>query len=170
MAFRFEFDRANRILLAGFEGRVTEGLVAECYRATRKYSTATDARAQILDFSYTTEFALSPDFLQTLARKPASPDGLMRPCFIVAPTCVWIRSSSRVSDGGRAYAAITGSRTYHRRGVSSTRRSIHTLRAFRVTSRVAGVAQKTVPSSELAHTPGIARRKQTVEEQRRIGG
>jgi hypothetical protein len=86
MAFRFEFDRANRILLAGFEGRVTEGLVAECYRATRKYSTTTDARAQILDFSYTIEFALSSDFLQALARKPALPDGLMRPCFIVAPT------------------------------------------------------------------------------------
>jgi hypothetical protein len=86
MAFRFEFDPANRILLARFEGRVTDGSVAECYRAAPKYSIATDARARILDFSSATEFALSSDFLHALAKEPALPDGLMRPCFIVART------------------------------------------------------------------------------------
>ncbi len=85
MAFQFEFDPANRFLLARFQGRVTEGSVAECYRAARKYSTATDARARILDFSSATEFDLSSDFLHALAKEPASQDGWKRPCFIVAP-------------------------------------------------------------------------------------
>jgi hypothetical protein len=89
MAFRFEFDPANRILLARFEGRVTDGSVADCYRAARKYSTATEACWRIWDFSSATEFALSSEFLHSLAKEPkepALPDGLMRPCFIVAPT------------------------------------------------------------------------------------
>jgi hypothetical protein len=43
MAFRFEFDTANRVLLCRVEGRLTDELLAECYEAIRKYSTATDA-------------------------------------------------------------------------------------------------------------------------------
>jgi hypothetical protein len=86
MAFRFEFDQVNRILLARFEGRVTEGSVADCDRASRKYSTGNGACACIWDFSPAAEFALSSDFLHALAKEPALSDGLMRPCFIVAPT------------------------------------------------------------------------------------
>jgi len=68
-----------------FEGRVTEELIAECYRATLRCSTATRARACILDFSFATEVCLSSDFLHTLALEPALPDGLPRSCFIIAP-------------------------------------------------------------------------------------
>src|ERR1017187_3908543 len=111
MAFRFEFDQVHRILLVRFEGRVTEELIAECYRATPKYSTTTGARACILDFSSATELALSSDFLHALALEPVLPAGLLRHCFIIAPTAYEIRPSSHVSDGGRAYATAAGSRT-----------------------------------------------------------
>ena len=47
MAFRFEFDKANRILLLRVEGRLSDELLKECYEAIRKYSTATDASAGI---------------------------------------------------------------------------------------------------------------------------
>src|ERR1039458_98949 len=86
MAFRFEFDQVHRILLVRFEGRVTEELIAECHRATPKYSTTTGARACILDFSSATELALSADFLHALALEPVLPAGLLRHCFIIAPT------------------------------------------------------------------------------------
>jgi len=59
MAFRFEFDAANRILLLRVEGRLTDELLAECYQAVRKYSTATDANMGIFDFSSVTQFAAS---------------------------------------------------------------------------------------------------------------
>jgi hypothetical protein len=89
MAFRFEFDPANRILLGRFEGRLTDESLAEYYRAVRKYSTATDARASISEFSSASELALSSEFLHELAnQEPAMPDGFMRPRFIVAPTAV----------------------------------------------------------------------------------
>ncbi len=86
MGFRFEFDAANKILLGRFEGRLTEESVAEFYGAIRKYSTATDARAGIWDFSTVTEFAASSESIRGLARRePAMPDATRRPRFIVAP-------------------------------------------------------------------------------------
>jgi hypothetical protein len=43
MAFRFEFDSVKTILVARFEGRVTEELLTHFYAAARKYAIATDA-------------------------------------------------------------------------------------------------------------------------------
>ena len=75
MGFRFEFDSVNKILLARFEGRFTDESVADCYRAIRRYSTATDARAGILDLSPVTEFPVSTEFIRQLARQePAMAD------------------------------------------------------------------------------------------------
>jgi hypothetical protein len=44
MAFRFEFDSVNKILLGRFEGKLTDESLAEFLRAIREYSTATDAK------------------------------------------------------------------------------------------------------------------------------
>ena len=88
MAFRFEFDPTNKILLMRFEGLVTDESLAEFYAALRNYSTATDARAAILDFSFATEHAESAEFVHELAsREPAVQDPT-RPRFVVVPSTV----------------------------------------------------------------------------------
>jgi hypothetical protein len=86
MALRFEFDSANKILLIRVDGRLTDELLAELYNASRKYSTATDARMGIVDFSSVTEFAVSSEMIRTLAdQEPAMPDATTRPRVLVAP-------------------------------------------------------------------------------------
>jgi hypothetical protein len=87
MGFWFEFDPANKILLARFEGRLTDELLTELYGAIRKYATATDASAGILDFSAMSELAVSTKVVHQLAnREPAMPHPTTRPRFIVAPS------------------------------------------------------------------------------------
>ena len=89
MAFRFEFDANNKILLMLFEGRLTDESLAEFYLAARKYSTATDASVGIFDSSPVTEFAMSSAAIRRLAsQEPAMPDAFRRPRFIVAPSKV----------------------------------------------------------------------------------
>ncbi len=89
MAYRFEFDPVNRILLVRIEGPLTEELATELYGAIRKYAVATDARAGIWDFSSVTEVALSAEFIRYLAsQEPAMPDATRHPRFMVAPTAV----------------------------------------------------------------------------------
>jgi hypothetical protein len=85
MAFRFEFDRSNGILLAHFEGQLTNESATEYYEAIRKCASATDAKAGIWDLSSVTDFALASDFVRSLAgREPAMPASDKRPRFIVA--------------------------------------------------------------------------------------
>jgi len=87
MAYRFEFDPVNKVLLARFEGRFTDEAAAEFYREIRERSTATDASAGIWDLSSVTEFAVSGEFIRWLAdQEPAMPDGARRPRILVAPT------------------------------------------------------------------------------------
>ena len=84
MAFRFEFDPVNKILLVRFEGQLTDESLAELYKAFRKYSTTTDPSAGITDLSSVTEVALSSEFIRELAgQEPAMP-GPTRPRFVVA--------------------------------------------------------------------------------------
>src|SRR5208282_1001950 len=86
-SFHFEFDAVNKILLTRVEGRLTDESAAEFYEAVRKYSTMTDARAGIVDFSSVTEFALSAESIRQMAgREPAMPDANKRPRFIVVPS------------------------------------------------------------------------------------
>jgi hypothetical protein len=87
MGFWFELDPENKILLARFEGRLTDELLTELYGAIRKYSIATDANAGIADFSSVSEFAVSTKHIHRLAnREPAMPHATTRPSFIVAPS------------------------------------------------------------------------------------
>jgi hypothetical protein len=89
MAFRFEFDPVDKILLGRFEGRLTDESAAEFYAAIRKYSTETGAYAGIWDFSCVTEFAMSSEFVHELARsEPAMPDADKRPRLLVASDTV----------------------------------------------------------------------------------
>jgi hypothetical protein len=89
MGFRFEFDPAKKILLARFEGRITDESFVEFYDAIRKYSAATDASAGVADLSSVTEFALSAEGIRKLAeREPAMKDHPRGDRIIVAPSVV----------------------------------------------------------------------------------
>lgn len=86
MAFRFEFDPVNKILLARFEGQLTNESAAEYHDALGVNWRATDARAGIWDLSGVDDFAVDSDFLRSLAkRKPVTPGLINYPRFIVAP-------------------------------------------------------------------------------------
>jgi hypothetical protein len=98
--FRFEFDSANRILLARFEGRLTDELLQEFYRAAGKYWTATNPRAGIADYSSVTEVAASAEVIRQLANQNPTADVDGCPRLIVAThACIW--PSPDVSDRGR---------------------------------------------------------------------
>jgi len=86
MAFRFEFDPVNRILLARFEGQLTNESAEEYHEALGKNWRATDARAGIWDLSGVADFAVASDFLRNLARrKPITPGLIDHPRYIVVP-------------------------------------------------------------------------------------
>jgi|SRR5580658_513514 hypothetical protein len=86
MAFRFEFDSANKLLVGRFEGKLTDESLSEFLRAIRDYSTTTDARAGIADYSSVTEFTVSSEFIRYIAtREPAMPDATRRPRVVVFP-------------------------------------------------------------------------------------
>jgi|HubBroStandDraft_1064217.scaffolds.fasta_scaffold00242_1 hypothetical protein len=87
--FRFEFDPTNKILLLRVQGRLTEELLTELYKAIRIYSTATDAVAGIWDMSSITEFSVSSEFVRYIASlEPAMPNATTRPRFLVVPKTV----------------------------------------------------------------------------------
>jgi hypothetical protein len=89
MAYRFELDPVNKILLFRFEGQLTDEALADAYRAIRKYWTATDASVGFWDFSAVTHFAVSSESIRRLAREePAMGDANTRPRFIIVPATV----------------------------------------------------------------------------------
>lgn len=84
MAFRFEFDPINRILLARFEGQLTNQSAAEYHDALGRNWRATDPRAGIWDLTGVSDFVVAADFLRSLARrKPITPGLTDYPRFIV---------------------------------------------------------------------------------------
>jgi hypothetical protein len=86
MGHRFEFDPINKILLARFEGRLTNDAALKYHDALGRNWRATGALVGIWDLSAVTEFAASSDFLRSLAaRKPITPGLVDHPRFIVAP-------------------------------------------------------------------------------------
>jgi hypothetical protein len=86
MAFRFEFDPVHKILLARFEGPLTNQSAEEYHDALGKNWRATNAHAGIWDLSGVTDFAVASDFLRNLAkRKPITPGLTDHPRCIVVP-------------------------------------------------------------------------------------
>ncbi len=89
MAFRFEFDPVNRILLARFEGQLTNESAAEYHDALGKNWRATNPHAGIWDLSGVSDFAVASDFLRNLGRrKPVTPGLTNHPRVIVVPETV----------------------------------------------------------------------------------
>ena len=88
--FWFEFDSVSKILLLRFEGqRLTPESLTEIHKEARKNWEATGARAGIGDYSSVTEFALSGEFVRSLAQeKPPMPDATKVPLFIVMPSAI----------------------------------------------------------------------------------
>lgn len=86
MASRFEFDPVNKILLARFEGQLTNESAEEYHDSLGENWKATSPLAGIWDLSGVTGFTVSSDFLRNLAkRKPVTPGLTLRPRFIVVP-------------------------------------------------------------------------------------
>jgi hypothetical protein len=88
MGYRFEFafDSTNKILLARFEGQLTNEAAAKYHDALGRNWRATGALAGIWDLSAASDFAISSDFVRSLAaRKPITPGLINHPRFIVAP-------------------------------------------------------------------------------------
>jgi hypothetical protein len=84
-SFCFSFDSANRILLARFEGLLTDQLLEEFYRVAGIHWTATAPRAGIADYSAVTEVAVSSDFIRHLANQEPSAEVSGCPRFLVVP-------------------------------------------------------------------------------------
>jgi len=82
---RVEFDQVNEISLIRVEGRLTDESLADLDEASRKCSTATEARVAIVDLSSVSEFALSCDFIRRLAHRKPDKGDTSRLCFIIAP-------------------------------------------------------------------------------------
>jgi hypothetical protein len=67
MAIRFEFDAASKVLLGRLDSILTDDSLREAYETATKYAVATDAQAGIWDTTSVTEFALSSEFMRSLA-------------------------------------------------------------------------------------------------------
>ena len=88
MGFQFEFEPVHKILLARFEGRLTDKSLGEFYRAGLKHWAATDARAAITDYT-SAEWAVSAEFVRELAnQEPAVTEPTQRPRIVVASRTV----------------------------------------------------------------------------------
>ena len=86
MGFRFEFDPLHKVLLARFEGRLTDESLAEFFRAGLKQRAATDASAVISDFT-SAELAVSAEFVRGLANlEPAVSEPAKGIRIVVAPS------------------------------------------------------------------------------------
>jgi hypothetical protein len=86
VGFRFEFDPVNKILLARFEGPLTNESAEAYHDALGVNWRATNPRTGIWDLSAVTEFTLASDFLRNLAvRKPVTPGLIDHPRFVVVP-------------------------------------------------------------------------------------
>jgi hypothetical protein len=86
MAYRFEFDRVNQILLLRVEGRFTDELLAEFYGAAQEYWAAIDPKKGIVDLSSVTELAVSTEFVKQLVNRRPVGDATAVLRVIVAPT------------------------------------------------------------------------------------
>ncbi|MFZ0300489.1 MAG: hypothetical protein WAM13_19230 [Candidatus Sulfotelmatobacter sp.] len=84
VSFRCEFDRASKIMLIQFKGRVTNEVLEVSYRTAQRYATLMDASASIMDCSLVTEFDVSADLIRQLANQEPVLSDPTRPRFIIA--------------------------------------------------------------------------------------
>jgi len=86
MSYHFEFDSANRILLAWFEGKVTDADLKEYYRMAERYVAATNPSAGVLDMSAVSFLEVSPQTIRELASLPPAFSDPHQPRCIIAPS------------------------------------------------------------------------------------
>ncbi len=85
MAFRFEFDPANRILRCRFSEAVTEDELTYFYRMATLLAESLDPLAGLVDFSAVTSFKTNAEFMRKLAALPPIMPKTERIRVIVAP-------------------------------------------------------------------------------------
>lgn len=88
MAYRFEFDRKNAVLLMRYEGRLTQAVAEESGAAIQKYWPAIAPSAVVVDFSSVTDFAVPTQFLHRVANQVLIVDATSIPVAFVAPAPV----------------------------------------------------------------------------------
>ncbi|MGB8540142.1 MAG: hypothetical protein WCD49_00765 [Candidatus Acidiferrales bacterium] len=86
MSYHFGFDSANRILLARFEGKVTDADLKEYYRMAERYVMATNPSAGVLDMSAVSSLEVSPQTIRELASLPPAFSDPHQPRCIIAPS------------------------------------------------------------------------------------
>jgi hypothetical protein len=86
MPYYFDFDSTNRILRCRLEGKITDEILKDYYRAAGKYSALTDPRASVLDMSPVTSMEVSPQTIRELANSPPAIADPSRPRCIIAPS------------------------------------------------------------------------------------
>ena len=86
MGSRYEFDKDHQVLLVSLDGRLSEESLGSLTRASEKYWAATKPRAEIIDCSGVTEFAISSERIRQLAkRQQLMPEAANLPRVIVVP-------------------------------------------------------------------------------------
>jgi hypothetical protein len=86
MGSRYEFDKDNEVLLVYLDGRLSEESLGSLNLAGEKYWAATKPRAEIIDCSGVTDFAISSERIRQLARQQLTPDAANRQRVIIVPT------------------------------------------------------------------------------------
>jgi hypothetical protein len=74
MGSRYEFDEEHKVLLVRLDGLLSEESLGPLRSAWEKYWAATKPRAEIIDCSGLTEFAISSDRIRQLAKQPLDAD------------------------------------------------------------------------------------------------
>jgi hypothetical protein len=106
--FRFEFDPVNRILITRMEERLTNELLEEAYRKTRKRAAVTDPLVHIMECSAVTECAVSSDFIRNMATKaPILPDPERRRFLVVPTTAAYGLARMFQMAGGSNHPHVT---------------------------------------------------------------
>lgn len=86
MGARYEFDKDHQVLLVYLDGRLSEESLGSLSQTGEKYFAATKPRAEIIDCSGVTEFALSSERIRQLAAQQLTPDVANRRRVIIVPT------------------------------------------------------------------------------------
>lgn len=85
MAYRFEFDPINKILMCRFEGQLTDDLLQLFYDDAQTHAIATDPRTTVVDLVGVTKFAVASEFIRALTHKAPVLPHSTRQRFVVVP-------------------------------------------------------------------------------------
>jgi hypothetical protein len=78
MGCRYEFDRDHQVLLVYLDGPLSEESLGSLTLSGQKYWAATKPRAEIIDCSAVTEFAISSERIRQLAQQQINSDAADR--------------------------------------------------------------------------------------------